>query len=215
MLEYLTKPATAFQGHRLLRSGPLVEVALAVKTANENGSSGTILVFDDLTGHQIFLDLRGTKADIIERLSRPPQTNIGRYRPRPTEEAQVVKEEVSESRGRGRPRLGVVAHEVMLLPRQWEWLASHPGGTSAFLRRLVDDAKRDSGYAEKRGAMQEATYQFMLGIAGNFPGYEEATRALFADDRRRLAQCVADWPEDVRAHVMRMAFASHSQSAQD
>ncbi len=209
MLEYLTKPATAFQGHRLLRSGPLVEVALAVKTANENDWSGAILVFDDLTGRQIDLDLRGTKADMIERLSRPPQTNIGRYRPRP------AKEEVSESRGRGRPKLGVVAREVMLLPRQWEWLASHPGGASAFLRRLVDDAKRNSGYPEKRGATQEATYQFMLAIAGNFPGYEEATRALFADDRRRLAQCIADWPEDVRAHVMRMAFAPHSQSAQD
>src|SRR6476619_1543201 len=42
---------------------------------------------------------------------------------------------------RGRPALGVEAREVTLLPRHWEWLASR-GGTSATLRKLVEEAMR-------------------------------------------------------------------------
>jgi hypothetical protein len=43
---------------------------------------------------------------------------------------------------RGRPKLGVVAREVTLLPRHWEWLATQPGGASVALRRLVEAAPR-------------------------------------------------------------------------
>ena len=45
---------------------------------------------------------------------------------------------------RGRPKLGVTAREVTLLPRHWDWLGAQPGGASAALRRLVDAARRDS-----------------------------------------------------------------------
>jgi hypothetical protein len=47
----------------------------------------------------------------------------------------------------------------------------------------------------------------MLAIAGDLPGYEEATRALFAGDHARLAQQIAGWPDDVRAHALRLAEA--------
>ena len=46
------------------------------------------------------------------------------------------------SRGPGRPKLGVVAREVTLLPRHWEWLAEQRGGASVALRKLVEDAQR-------------------------------------------------------------------------
>ncbi|KIH83837.1 hypothetical protein UCMB321_2419 [Pseudomonas batumici] len=180
-------------------------MALAIKTAIENGSANTHLVFDDATGRVIDLDLRGTEAEILERLSLPPQASAGRYRPGPGEPAQPAKDEAAEPRGRGRPRLGVVSREVTLLPRQWDWLAAQPGGASAVLRRLVDDARRNGGALQQRRAAQEATYQFMLAIAGDLPGYEEATRALFADDRAALEQRIETWPEDIRAHVMRLA----------
>jgi uncharacterized protein len=182
--------------HRLLAAGPLVEVALAVKTAIETDPSSAILVFDDATGRVIDLDLSGSKADIVERLSRPRRA-----------ETQENPNDACEPRGRGRPRLGVVSREVTLLPRQWEWLAAQPNGASATLRRLVDEARRNSGPQRKRRAALEAAYRFMHGIAGDFAGYEEATRALFADDRSRLEQCVAGWPEDVRVHVLRLVFA--------
>lgn len=186
-------------------SGPLIEVALAVKTAVEKGSSNPFLVFDDATGRVIDLDLRGTKADIIESLSRPPRTIVGRYAPDQTKPSEHEKEDASEPRARGRPKLGVVAREVTLLPRQWEWLATQPGGASAALRRLVDEAKRNGIPRQQRRAAQDAAYQFMLAIAGDLPGYEEATRALFADSHSRLAQCIADWPKDIRVHVLRLA----------
>ena len=37
----------------------------------------------------------------------------------------------------------------------------------------------------------------MLAVAGDLPGYEDATRALFANDRARLEQQLANWPSDV------------------
>lgn len=212
MTNPVSRPCTAFDGHRLLLSGPLVEVALAVKTAAASYSPNMILVFDDVTGRVVDLDLRGTKTDIVERLSEPPQTFIGRYRPPPSEVSEPgSKDEVSEPRGRGRPKLGVVAREVTLLPRQWEWLATQPGGASAILRRLVDDARRTGGTRLQRRAAQDAAYQFMLAIAGDLPGYEEATRALFADDRTRLEQWIAEWPQDVRSHALNLAFGPQDQ----
>src|ERR1700739_3037247 len=42
----------------------------------------------------------------------------------------------------GRPKLGVVAREVTLLPRHWDWLATQPGGGSVALRKLVGEARR-------------------------------------------------------------------------
>lgn len=211
MSDCLSKHCTAFEGHRLLLSGPLVEVALAVKSVIENHLSSVVLIFDDSTGRAIDVDLRGAKAEIIERLSRPPQTFVGRHRPRPSEAPPSVKEEGSESKGRGRPKLGVVSREVTLLPRQWEWLAAQPGGASAVLRRLVDDARRNGAPQQKRRTAHEAAYHFMLAIAGDFAGYEEATRALFADDRPGLEQCIAGWPEDIRAHVVRLAFGGQDR----
>lgn len=197
---YISKPCTAFERHRLLISGPLIEVALTVKRAAERAPSSAILVFDDLTGRVIDLDLRGSKADVIERLSQP----------RRGETSESAKD-ACEPRGRGRPKLGVVSREVTLLPRQWEWLAAQPSGASGTLRRLVDEARRNSGPQRKRRAAQEAAYRFMLGIAGDFPGYEEATRALFADNRPRLEQCVAGWPEDIRLHVLRLGFGAQDR----
>jgi hypothetical protein len=208
--DHLSKPCTAFEGERLLLSGPLVEVALAVKGASACDSLSAVLVFDDLTGRVVDLDLRGSKAEIIERLSPPAQKPAGRHAPRSS--APPSEQEPSEPRGRGRPKLGVVAREVTLLPRQWEWLSAQPGGASAVLRRLVDEARRDGAPLRKRRAAQEAAYRFMLAIAGDLAGYEEATRALFADNRPKLEQQISTWPPDIRAHVIRLAFDQSGSS---
>jgi uncharacterized protein len=119
-------------------------------------------------------------------------------------------EDVLEPRGRGRPRLGVVAREVTLLPRHWDWLNSQAGGASVALRRLVDEARRTSGDRDRVRAAQEAAYHFMSAMAGNLPGFEEAARALFAYDRRRFADLIAEWPPDVRDHAVKLAFADLS-----
>lgn len=177
-------PCTAFEGHTLLRSGPLAEVALAVKAA------GPVLVFDDTTGRVVDLDLRGSDAEIVARLA-PPETA-----------------EATEPRGRGRPKLGVVGREITLLPRHWEWLAAQPGGASVALRKLVDEARRAGGEAQRLRAAQEAGYRVMAALAGDLPGFEEASRALFAGDRPRFEQQAVAWPADLRGYVTRLAFAA-------
>jgi hypothetical protein len=118
-----------------------------------------------------------------------------------------------EPRGRGRPKLGVVAREVTLLPRHWEWLGTQPGGASVALRKLVEEARRASGDRDRSRAARDAAYHFMSTMAGNLPGFEEASRALFADDRRRFAGLIAGWPEDIRDHIVKLAFSDRVESA--
>ncbi|NIJ35804.1 hypothetical protein FHR22_000453 [Sphingopyxis panaciterrae] len=101
----------------------------------------------------------------------------------------------------GRPRLGVKAREVTLLPRHWDWLAAQPGGASATLRRLVETASRDAPDAKQR---KEAAYHFMSHLCGDRPGYEDALRALYRDDDEGFFATVAAWPDDIRAHIAQM-----------
>jgi hypothetical protein len=202
MTDSPTKLYTAFIGQRLLASGPSTEVALAV--ARSAGTADAVLVFDDATGSVIDLDVRGSDAEILERLSAPPKPNVSRYRPE-TGDAPGTEVPGIGPKGRGRPRLGVVAHEVTLLPRQWDWLATQPGGASATLRRIVDDARKAVDPRQPRRAAQEAAYRFMQAIAGDLPDYEEATRALFADDLSALRERISAWPEDIQAYSLRLA----------
>jgi hypothetical protein len=104
----------------------------------------------------------------------------------------------------GRPKLGVVAREVTLLPRHWEWLAGQPGGASVALRKLVEHARKTNAGADRRRQAQEAAYRFLSAMAGDEPGFEEATRALFASRREEFEANIAGWPEDVRDHARKL-----------
>jgi len=195
MLETNGPRVTAFLAHARVASGSLLEVALAVKAAFDADPSHVPLVFDDATGELVDLNLSGTADQLRQRM---------KYRIRaltwtpPTPEATT--------RGRGRPRLGVVGREVTLLPRHWEWLESQPGGASAALRRLVDEARKTSGPRDRARAGQEATHRFLTAIAGDAPDFEDALRALFANDRPRFEEIVATWSPDVHAYAIRLAY---------
>ncbi|WP_102961240.1 DUF2239 family protein [Mangrovicella endophytica] len=205
MADHARRPCTAFIGARKLAGGPLVDIALAVKAQQAEGTSGTqepILTFDDTTGAVIDLDLRGTDADIRARFAAPADA---------ADAAAGIQDGSDAShppRLRGRPKLGVVAREVTLLPRHWEWLASQPGGASQALRRLVDAARRtDDGGQSLAKAAREAAYRFLAALAGDLPGYEEAIRALFAGDAEGFAARMAAWPPDIRDHALTLAAA--------
>jgi hypothetical protein len=73
------------------------------------------------------------------------------------------------------------------------------------LRRLVDGARRDGEAGDRRRAAQEAAYRFLQALAGDLPGYEEATRALFAGDIGRFEERTLHWPDDVRDHAALLA----------
>jgi len=180
----LTHPYTAFVGTTRLVSGPLAQVAVAVRNAERDWPAFPVLIFSDVTGRQVDVDTRGSDEAIIARYSPPPEP----------------------PRGRGRPKLGVVAREVTLLPRHWDWLNAQPGGASVTLRKLVDDARRAGGDKHLVKKAHEAAYTFMHAIAGNLHNYEEATRALFANDRARMELLIAEWPHDVREHAIALAF---------
>ncbi len=165
---------TLFAGTRLLATGPIAETACYAKAAMDQGE--TVLLFDDETGRLVDLDFR-------DGASRPPD-------PEP-------------KRGPGRPKLGVVAREVTLLPRHWEWLQEQPGGASIALRKLVEEARKSGRDAtRKRG---EAFHRFATAMAGDLPGYEEALRAFYAGDAARFAALTEGWPPDVRDHARRLA----------
>jgi hypothetical protein len=112
----------------------------------------------------------------------------------------------------GRPKLGVVAREVTLLPRHWEWLSGQPGGASAALRRLVDAARAANAGKDRIRHAQEAGDRFMAAALGNQPGYEEASRALYAGEESRFAALTQDWPCDLRDCARRMAAAAFDEA---
>jgi hypothetical protein len=172
-----TRKFTAFCGDQIIAHGDLPVVAVAAHAYQGLG----VLVLDDATGRPVDLDLRGSTDEVAARLSPAPP-----LAPKPT---------------RGRPRLGVTAREVTLLPRHWEWLASQPGGASAALRRLVDQARRENLGDDAQRSLQEAVYRAMTILAGDRPGYEEAARALFANDRGRFEALTADWPRDIADYI--------------
>lgn len=192
---------TAFAGSRLIASGCLQEVALKAQESESRDPSAPVLIFDDLTSNVIEVDLRGTPASLVERLAA-----IEIYATPPTEPAAA--EECA--RKPGRPKLGVVAREVTLLPRHWDWLASQPGGASVALRKLVEEARKANQGRDRRRRAQEATYRFISAMAGNEPGFEEATRALFAGNQPRFAELVEAWPIDLRNHAKKLASAAFS-----
>ncbi len=107
----------------------------------------------------------------------------------------------------------MVAREITLLPRHWDWLAQQKGGASVAIRKLVDEARRNSEGSDRIRFAQEAAYRFMTAMAGNRLHFEEATRALFAGDAKRFEQLIAEWPTDVRDHAARLAAPAFPREA--
>lgn len=190
----------AFEGDHRLAAGSLADVAVAVKKRAGKGTHENILVFDHATGKTLNLDLTGAERDVRARYAEAAATEI----------AAQGDENDAGPRGRGRPRLGVVAREVTLLPRHWDWLNAQPGGASVALRKLVEDARKTHGPSDALRARQEAAYRFLSAIAGDWRNYEESTRALYAGDAERFRDLTESWPADVRDHARQLASAAFS-----
>jgi len=173
---------SAFAEGRLIASGDLHSVAASLFDRGD----GQALVLSDKTGGVIDLDLRG-----------PAEAVAARYRPE-SGPSEAVRTQ------RGRPRLGVVAKEVTLLPRHWDWLATRPGGASAALRKLVDQARRETEEDDLRRAASDRAYKAMHALAGDLPGYEEALRAMYSGDCAAMSAAMGPWPADIRAYVLRL-----------
>ncbi len=172
---------TAFLGEAQIASGPLETVLAALKPRFDRDTGAMFLIFEDETGRQVDFDLRGTLKEAQER-ARPPHARTGP----------------------GRPKLGVVSREVSLLPRHWDWLERQPNGASAALRRLVEQAGKQEPGEQRARRLIEAAGRFLSAMAGNLPGYEEATRALYNGNRERFEELIRDWPPDIRRHAQHL-----------
>jgi hypothetical protein len=173
-----TSTFTVFAGDRCIASGALPDVLLATKACLEGGERKPVLLFDDDSGKQVDFDLRGTPDEIVAR--------------------------AAPALGPGRPKLGVVAREVTLLPRHWDWLEAQPNGISATLRRLVEEARKRHPEEQSARRAIDAASRVMTSLAGDRRGYEEASRALFARDRKRFDQLIRPWPVHIREHLQRL-----------
>ena len=177
-------PVVAFVGPERIARAPLHRALPAIHAAAAAGTGP--LVFNLIDGRVVDLDLRGGLGEARARLG-------------------PARVPTAEKRGPGRPKLGVVAREVTLLPRHWDWLAGQPGGASVALRKLVEGALKVAEGPDRARRAKEATYRFMTAIAGDLPGYEAATRRLFAGDGAGFEAAVAGWPEGVRETARGMA----------
>lgn len=203
---------SCFEGHRCIASGELPQVARVLRARRDEGTTNALWVFDNHSGQTLDIDTRGSEQELLQRLAArsPVQRPELPADPSPAGEAAPAP-----PRGRGRPKLGVVAKEVTLLPRHWEWLATQPGGASVALRKLVEEARRSGAGKDLLRKAAERAYHFMSAIAGDLPGFEEASRALFAHDRHRFAELVANWPADIRDHATTLAFAAEAADTAD
>jgi uncharacterized protein len=190
----LTAAYIAFEGDRRIAAGNLREVARAAKQTLDQRRDASILVFDGRTSEPVDLDFRGSVDDVLARL---PET--------PGLAAALDDAAPSAPRGPGRPKLGVVAREITLLPRHWDWLAQQAGGASVAIRKLVEEARRTGEHKDRARQAQESAYRFMSVMAGNRPHYEDAIRALFANDSVGFEKLIAEWPADVRHHASALA----------
>lgn len=201
-MDQATSTYIAFDGNQRLATGPLAAVALKVKEASDARPLARILVFNATSSELIDFDCRGTPAQMLRRLKA---STAAAAAPTPTTSERTAGATPAPPVGPGRPRLGVVAREVTLLPRHWEWLSAQPGGASVALRKLVEHARRTSASSDSIRQAQAAAYRFMSAMAGNLDGFEEAARALFASDRVKFDGLVATWPADVQAHLQQLA----------
>lgn len=178
----------AFAEGKKIAAGDIFLVANKAKKILKADPKTQILIFDDLNSQQIEIDFRGTQEAVQQRL-----------------EDLFSQKDVETRTGPGRPRLGVIAKEVTLLPEHWDWLGRQPGGASVTLRKLIEEAKKRNQAQDLLRQRQEATYKFMTVMAGDLPNYEEALRALYAGDAKKFAKLMADWPKDIQAHTATLA----------
>ncbi len=212
-MNVLSLACTAFVQDKQLISGPLVEVALAVKNYQDKQLNHSVLVFNDENGKVVDLDLRGDKTEMISRLLAMKIDNTGYQTAISTptnklekdnNESDTNESDTVDTPKRGRPKLGVVGKEVTLLPRHWDWLATQPGGASVVLRKLVEKARKSDLATANNAVAQEKAYRFMSAMAGDLPDFEEASRALFAMDMELFRQYSQNWSHDIVAYVLRL-----------
>ena len=205
-MEYNIKlDCTAFQGERCIGSGQVDRIVRQVVSTIDGDDYGSLMIFNDANGEPIEIDYRGSADDILARLSA--------YLEKSGDSQDHDTEITIKKPGPGRPKLGVVAREVTLLPRHWDWLNRQPGGASVTLRKLVEQARKAYRKKDTARLAREAAYRFITIMAGNRSGFEETSRALFSGNREQYKKHMASWPEGIQQYAGKLAEPSFQVQA--
>lgn len=191
--------AVAFVRHNLIASGALAEVVNEVKRHHDEQPNDLILIFNGKNSAVIEIDLRGTMKEVFDRFFEKKAEAVAAPAPKKP----------------GRPKLGVVSKEVTLLPKHWDWLRSQRGGASVTLRKLVGEAMKIVDHDQERRRLQSVTYGLMTAVAGDLPNFEEATRALFANDGEKFGAEIEAWPKGLRDHIQHITAGVFVEPEQD
>ena len=187
------------------RSGSFAEVARGRANASRGARTQSIMVFSDehrppdrarFPRHRSRTCWRG--------LPQPPPSEPGAEDAR----RRAARPRPAKTR-RGRARGDAAAAPLGMAGAQ-------PGGASVALRKLVDEARRANGDKDRIRARAGSRLSFHVRDGRQLAAFRGSVRALFADDRRRFAGLIADWPDDIRDHVVKLASAiapSRSSSA--
>ncbi|MFS1523483.1 DUF2239 family protein [Microbulbifer sp. 2304DJ12-6] len=159
---------------RIIARGTLEAIAHQVK---DMGAAHEPIVFESESCKRVEVDWHGDIEAVLARL---------------TTDTQIPKTK------RGRPKLGVIPKEVTLLPRHWEWLGQQPGGASVTLRKLVQQAQKQVSPEERITTKQQQLDGLMLLVAGDTPGFEEASRALYRNSKISFEKAIHSWPDDLK-----------------
>ncbi len=185
----LTTPHySIFNQSTCIASGELAQIAPQALQLLAQDQHAQLLAFADDSGLQTDFNW----ADVVAMSSH----DVTRF---------SVEDDAEPIRKAGRPKLGVVAREVTLLPRHWDWLAQQSGGASVALRKLVEDARRSSEGKDRQRTAAERTYRVMNALAGNEAGFEEALRALYAGNQAQFVALIATWPVDIQTYLQRLS----------
>lgn len=208
---------TFFADHeRLLYNGSDLVAGLAeARGAIDGGRAYAVSVFHDASGRVTEVDPRESESAFEERVRATFPGDAAGDVPGGASGADTVSDSTPGAAARsgpGRPKLGVVSREVSLLPRHWEWLNAQQGKASATLRRLVDEARRREAPQEAAARARDAAYRAMSQLAGDEPGYEEVSRALYSGRFVEVAAMTADWRPDVRDYLKRLVRAAAEAS---
>jgi uncharacterized protein len=187
------KQCTAFEGSKLVAQGNPGEVREVLRKFRSLHPEASILVFYDQTGEDF--DLEGSPVS-AQGSGLASNSASGAKPARP-----------------GRPKLGVVAREITLLPRHWEWLESQPGGASVALRKLVETARKQQAPEDRARQSIEAAYRFLSVMSAHVPNFEDVARALFRRDWSQFDHSTESLPLDVREHLRRLALPAQSAPA--
>lgn len=175
------KTYTAFTCLSRIGGGDLETTVRDTWAYIQDHPEANVQVFDDRTGHGVDLDLRGGLDEAMARVVPP-----------------------KNKKGPGRPALGVVCREVCLMPRHWEWLDEQTLSASAVIRRLIEAARKETSSDMARKRALEAAGRFMWAVAGDLVGFEEASRALYAERWPIFDRLVEPWAADVREQLAKM-----------